>query len=198
MNSGNLAKYFSSGAIFFAIIHMLWPSLAIDGITIALLVIAILPWLAPYLKSLELPGGVKIELKDAMKATEKGIVEIHDIKINQDENETISTLSRIAEEDANLALVGFRVELEKRLYKAAEINSISIQSRSLHDMVSELRSSGIIPEPLASSLNELIKLGNKAAHGVTVSKEAAEWVLEKAPAILANVDSHFNLKEQNA
>jgi len=189
-----MIKYFSGGAVLLALVHMFWPSLAIDGITIALLLIAILPWLAPYLKTLELPGGVKIELKDAMKATEKATGDSHEIKLDKEESESINTLSRIAEEDANLALIGFRIELEKRLYQAAEINSITIKNRSLLGMVSELQRSGIIPEPLASSLKDLIMLSNKAAHGVSVSKEAAEWVLEKAPAILTNIDSHFNFK----
>jgi len=34
-------------ALVLALAHLIWPSLAIDAITLALIVIAILPWLAP-------------------------------------------------------------------------------------------------------------------------------------------------------
>lgn len=37
--------------------HIIWPDLSIDTITLALFIIAIIPWLAPLIKSLELPSG---------------------------------------------------------------------------------------------------------------------------------------------
>jgi hypothetical protein len=52
-----------------ALAHAIWPSARIDAATVALLVIAVVPWLAhllhlaPNLKSVELPGGVKLEFQ---------------------------------------------------------------------------------------------------------------------------------------
>jgi len=43
----------------------------IDSITIALIIIAIIPWLGSLFKSLELPGGVKVEYHELQKATAK-------------------------------------------------------------------------------------------------------------------------------
>lgn len=39
--------------------------------TLVLLVVAILPWLAGAIRSVELPGVIKIELRDVKAATEK-------------------------------------------------------------------------------------------------------------------------------
>jgi hypothetical protein len=50
-------------AIFIAA-HLWWPSLQIDSITLSLLVVGLLPWLAPIFKSIELPGGLKVETAD--------------------------------------------------------------------------------------------------------------------------------------
>jgi hypothetical protein len=44
--------------------HLLWPALVIDGITLGLLILAALPWLAPLIKSIEVPGIGKVELQE--------------------------------------------------------------------------------------------------------------------------------------
>lgn len=51
-------------ALFVALAHLIWPSLTIDAITVTLLFIALVPWLTPLFKSLEFPGGWKIEFQD--------------------------------------------------------------------------------------------------------------------------------------
>jgi hypothetical protein len=51
------------GAISAAIAHMLWPKFVPDAITAGLLFLAILPWLAPIIKSIEVPGVGKLELQ---------------------------------------------------------------------------------------------------------------------------------------
>ena len=45
----------------FIVGHLIFPSIKIDSITISLLIIAVIPWLFPLFKSLELPGGFKFE-----------------------------------------------------------------------------------------------------------------------------------------
>jgi hypothetical protein len=44
-------------SLLLALAHVIWPSISIDAITLILVVIAVLPWLTPFVKSLELPGG---------------------------------------------------------------------------------------------------------------------------------------------
>lgn len=63
-----LRKIVSLGALLLALTHLIWPALAIDALTITLVIIAILPWLAPLIKSLELPGGLKVELRDLVQS----------------------------------------------------------------------------------------------------------------------------------
>lgn len=70
MNLSNLARLRQAVtlvALALALIHLLSPSLAIDHITLVLLGFALLPWLTPLVKTLEAPGGWKIELRDEVK-----------------------------------------------------------------------------------------------------------------------------------
>lgn len=57
-------------ALTLVVIHLLWPVLPIDLMTLGLLGVALLPWLSPLIESAEFPGGWKItlrELKDEQK-----------------------------------------------------------------------------------------------------------------------------------
>lgn len=58
-------------AIAVAVGHAIWPTVTIDGITLGLIVLAILPWVAPIIKSIELPGVGKIELQEMKDQVEE-------------------------------------------------------------------------------------------------------------------------------
>lgn len=45
-------------------VHLVWPKLAIDAVTLGMLLISLLPWLQPLIKSIEISGIGKVELQD--------------------------------------------------------------------------------------------------------------------------------------
>ncbi|WP_431825085.1 hypothetical protein [Burkholderia sp. F1] len=45
-------------------VHLFFPGIVLDGVTLALAVIALLPWLQPIFKTVKLPGGIEITLQD--------------------------------------------------------------------------------------------------------------------------------------
>jgi hypothetical protein len=53
----------SLGALVLVVLHHYAPRNAFDGMTIGLVVLAFLPWLSPIIKSIEISGLGKIELK---------------------------------------------------------------------------------------------------------------------------------------
>lgn len=54
----------SAAAVALALTHAALPTVPIDWVTVALVVIALLPWVAPLFKTIELgPGGVKLETR---------------------------------------------------------------------------------------------------------------------------------------
>src|SRR5690349_17845222 len=103
-----LRQVITLGALVLALTHLLWPSAAIDGISLALIVIALVPWLGPIFKSLEFPGGWKIEFQElqkaAVRAEQAGLLSPVPPQIASD-----FSFQRVAEEDPNLALAGLRI-----------------------------------------------------------------------------------------
>ncbi len=190
-------------AIFLVVIHLFVPSITVDTITLILLIIALLPWIIPYIRGFEIPGVVKItfpEMKaatDKVKSGEVNIVNVkteelklteHPVTIVHGPLDPFETLRKVYAEDPNLALVGFRIEIEKRLIQLAEASDIPKERRSLNRLLSELVRKEIVSSTVASGLSDLIALGNRAAHGVTVDHDAGQWVLDVGPSILAELD----------
>jgi len=58
-------------AVAIAVGHAAWPGLRIDGVTLGLIGLGVLPWLAPIIKSIELPGVGKIELQEVKAQVEE-------------------------------------------------------------------------------------------------------------------------------
>jgi hypothetical protein len=54
--------------------HIAWPDANIDATTIALLALALLPWLAPLVKTIDV-GGVKFELQDFRREVTQNLAE---------------------------------------------------------------------------------------------------------------------------
>lgn len=193
-------------AIAIAIAHNIFPQLKIDFVTLVLLVVAVLPWLASVIKSLELPGGFKIELQDVKAATDK-ISAVSEVAIEHPEAEatrrlpeyvepyepTIKALREVARTDPRLALVGLRIELEKRLVQLADAKGIDSRKKSAGALVRALQEKQVMHPEVAVGLSELVALGNSAAHGAFVTPDAADWALDSAPSILATLDSWLSL-----
>ena len=78
---------------------------------------AILPWLGFIFKSVELPGGLKVEYPALEKASEDAAkVGLLGAPRKREESPYLA----IAEQDPNLALAGLRVEIERRLREIAK------------------------------------------------------------------------------
>lgn len=173
----------------FGAIHLLAPGINIDAVTLGLVALGLLPWFQPLVKSLELPGGLKIELQDVKDATDKisGVDPVPSrspVPDAPDEDGSLAIMAKVAEQDPNLALVGLRIEVEKLLVEIARASGISMDRRGVGSLLGELSRRDIIPRATATGLKEFIDLGNRAAHGATVTREAATWALDLAPQLL--------------
>lgn len=180
-----VATVLSLLAIAAAIAHAFFPSIVIDSVTAALLAIAVAPWLGVFFKSLELPGGVKIEYHD-LKAVEERARDVGLIKGEavSEKTEEQAVYERIAAEDPNLALVGLRIEIEKALLLLGANRGITGSRNSIGWIARELTKDGVLPEGTASVLADLIPLLNRAAHGAQVDEQSVRWALTAGAQIL--------------
>jgi len=182
-----LRRIVTLGALVFAGIHLIRPSLAIDAVTLTLLVIALVPWLAPIFKSLEFPGGWKVEFQDlqkvAVRAEQAGLLAAKEAATQPE-----FTFQRVAERDPILALAGLRIEIEKRLVALAEKRGIDVDGRGLGQLLRILAQRQVLTDGERSVLADLTGLLNSAVHGAAVDPRAAEWAMDVGPLLLKALD----------
>jgi hypothetical protein len=182
--------------------HLLWPGIKPDATTLVLLVLGLMPWLTSVIKSIELPGGFKIDLQEVKAATEKvagvGAPTPRTLAAATDQDSSLRLLNAVASSNPSLALVGLRIEIEKRLVAIAERSDLAIQQRPGGSVLRALTQKEILKGDVAAGLSELIALGNRAAHGASVEPSAAEWALSAAPAVLAVLDKTLLSGDRNA
>ncbi|WP_330335573.1 hypothetical protein OHS33_38480 (plasmid) [Streptomyces sp. NBC_00536] len=75
------APLISAAAVAVAAIHLARPDLRIDGITLALAAIALIPWLGDLFESLELPGGAKIQYRKLEERLEAAEQQAEDVRL---------------------------------------------------------------------------------------------------------------------
>lgn len=165
--------------------RFIWPELRVDAITLGLIIVAMLPWASDLVKSAEFPGGWKIEFQDVAKAGAK--IEGLDGELEPSVASERPSYVGAADENPKLALVGLRIEIENRIRQLAKVADINA-TRSLMIVFRDLREGGILQEPSASGLQDLIIAGNQAAHGARVDPAAARWAIEHGPRILGVLD----------
>jgi hypothetical protein len=194
----------TSSAVAIVIGHALFPSVKVDAFTALFLVIAVLPWFTPVVKSLELPGGFKVELREVKEAAEKVLGEPRVVEgsahlrasssisaqgeVLGPTQQVTSRLRAVAANDPNLTLVGAGIEIEKRLLNIAEKRGLDTSRCSIRLLLQQLQQQGVVAPTMASGISDLVALRNQAAHGASVAPEAAEWVISELPAILATLD----------
>lgn len=174
-------------ALGLALTHLLFPSLAIDAITLGLLAVAIIPWLAPLIKSLELPGGWKVELHEmyqvSTRAQDAGLISPESVTPTTEHSFQI-----VADRDPNLALAGLRIEIERRLLRLAEQHQIPLRSRGISTILRELDRQGVLTAEQRSVLSDMVALLNSAVHGAEVDRRASEWAMQIGPGLLQSLD----------
>ena len=173
----------SMGAVTLIAVHLAWPQLTIDAITLGMLLVAILPWLSTIIESAKFPGGWEVKFRDLQAAGEK----IAHAKTGVPKPKSLDEFLQVATADPNLALVGLRIEIEKRLRRLATQTQIS-DHLPLTRMFSELHQRGLLRESVFSALQEIVGAGNKAAHGASVEPAVLDWALSTGPQILAVLD----------
>jgi hypothetical protein len=188
-------------ALSLAATHVFLPSFQVDLILLMLLVLAGLPWFAKFIKAFEIPGVVKIDLAEAKAATDKitsvGVLagkatlklQGHGAMVQAEpaKPDPLEYHRKVFGSDPNLALVGFRIEIEQRINDLAMKFGVE-RNCGLQRAIQVLASTGVLPSAVASGLIELVALGNRAAHGAKVTPEAAEWVSDVGPSILIQLD----------
>lgn len=184
----SLKIVFSAVALLAAGAHVLWPELSIDGVTLVLLALAILPWLAPLFKRVELPGGLTVEFRELEEAEKRAEAAGLLASAAEVPGDAAYSFQLVADEDPNLALAGLRLEIQRRLTEIGERRGFDMEGLSVRRALRLLAKHGALTDDDRAVLVDLIALLNQAVHGAEVHPNAAEWALEVGPRILEGLD----------
>ena len=173
-------------------VHLFWPDFRFDAIALMLFAAAAIPWLLPLFKSVELPGGLKFEfqaLQDAGKrAAEAGLLDQHSDPAPSQEY----SFQVIDDEDANLALVGLRIEIERCLGRLAEAAGVATARSGVGRLLRLLDAQGILTREERAVLADLVALLNSAAHGAIADQRSTQWAREVGTKLLATLDKRID------
>lgn len=188
------------GALAVAIVHLLWPGLKIDAVTVALVTIATLPWLAPLFKSIEIPGLVKVEFAELEQAKQEaesaGLLAKPSLPTPQDHvTPSEYPFAMIQTLDSNLALAGLRIEIERRLAALARKYGVETNRYGINWLLSTLRLRRVLTQEEELVLERLAKLLNAAVHGAEVDPRGAAWAAQVGPALLEALDQKIKKDE---
>lgn len=187
MNRNLLLWLVTGGAAIAAGVHLAWPGIAIDAVTVTLLLVAALPWLGRLFKAVELPGGVKVEFAELQRAQQEA--ESAGLLAGEGANRDGKASSRLLPtDDPNLALAGLRIELERRLHKVAERHGIPANRRSVGLLIHDLHNRNLLSREQSSILADLLPSLNAAVHGARVDPRASAWAIDVGPRLLAGLD----------
>ncbi len=178
-------------AIILIVARFIWPDIKIDTITIGLFIVAVLPWVTSLIESAKFPGGWEVKFRDVKAAGEK-------IPLPKTEQTALTqhSFQNVVEQDPNLAMVGLRIEIEKRVRELAGIAGVN-PNQPLTRLFRELQRSEEINPPFYSGLQELIMAGNQAAHGAKVEPSVADWAFDVGPRVLATLDEVIERRKGN-
>lgn len=162
--------------------HLAWP------ITILILVFVFIDELRDLGGRIVEFGGVKFTINDlhsvSTRAEEIGLVS--DPLTDEAREEYI--FQTVAPDDPSLALAGFRIELEKRLKKLAELNDIGTHMRGVGSLVRDLQRKEILGHKESSVISDIIGTLNSAIHAEHVDPQAVGWVVDFGPRLLRALD----------
>ncbi|MCK4636109.1 MAG: hypothetical protein KAT32_04565 [Candidatus Moranbacteria bacterium] len=180
--------------------HLIFPDIKIDSITISLLIIAVIPWLFPLFKSLELPGGLKFEFQELEQIGNKikNVGLANDNLVNKKNKEY--AFIEIANENPQLALVSLRIELEKKLKEIYEIDRgqgiVMSRRTSISWIMRDLFERKIINNDEKNALRDMINVLNKVVHGENLDYKTAQWVKDIGPKVLNAMDKKIDLAKK--
>ncbi|MGH7935768.1 MAG: DUF4145 domain-containing protein, partial [Chthoniobacterales bacterium] len=111
------------------------------------------------------------------------------------QDESRSLMEQLLEQDPKLALVGLRIEIEKRLAILGKKRNIFFpKPTAISKMIRVLQERGTLDSELAASLSDIVGIGNRAIHGAQVDSNVAKRALGVGRELLSALD---NLVEES-
>lgn len=173
------------------VVHGLWSDVfKVDGITILILFILSIPFVAQYLRKAKFPG-VEFEFKEEIRETQK-LVQLSveqaekaesagEAKILPFETFNLSAVRALLDSDHVLALAALRIEIEKKLRSATDFLDIPMRDKlQISKLIEGVSRKELLSFEQITALRKIVNMCNKAIHGSLISEEEAKEIIDLA------------------
>lgn len=173
------------------IVHGFWPNIfKVDLISISILFILSIPFVAQFLKKAKFPGAefeFKDEIRETQKLVELSVEEAKEIerpekaKLLKFETFNLYGIRELLDSDPVLALAGLRIEIERKLKLAAHFLDIPVNKQySILKMLGIFKNNKFLSSYQFNALWNIVTMCNQAIHGSLISKEEAKEIIDIA------------------
>lgn len=165
----------------------------VTWVTVSLIFIAAIPWITnaqewhKYIDRFKLPGGLEVSLREASH-------EAKGLPVVDLENDTTDDLRAVIEGNPTLVLVGYRIEIEKKLntlLRLANLDSKKTYS-SIQKKVRLLQENEILEPTVSAVLHDLSPALNRAAHDAVLKEYEITWANEAALPLIRVLDKKIS------
>src|SRR5260370_23122989 len=179
--------------VMFIFLHLRYPHLLIDNTVLTLLILLLVVWVFPYLKSFTLPGGAGATFRETVEDAEKSLAKAN-LPVGPKGPRLTQEQPTSTEQDPNLALAAMRIEIEKLLKEIGQHQSLLFpRGLGIARMIAALRQRGALDPELASALSDLVSLSNQAIHGTQIQPDVARRAIDVGETIIAALQDKVDL-----
>jgi len=177
--------------IMLIVVHGFWSDIfKVDGVTILILFILAIPFVAQYLKKAKFPGA-EFEFREEIRETQK-LVQLSveqaekaqsagEAKILPFETFKLSSVRELLDSDSVLALAALRIEIEKKLRTAADFLGFPMRNKlSIFKLSEAVYRKGLLSFEQITALRKIINMCDKAIHGSLISRDEAREIFDLA------------------
>ena len=175
-----------SAGIILIFLHGFFPSqFIIDNSIILIYFISSIPFIAQFLKEVSI-FGAKFKFKNEIRITEElfnmfGTSRIRtevDASLAIVKSKDLDDVRKLLDSDPVLALAALRIEIERNLKSIAKRLDFPIREKiSITEILVHLERKEIFSHDHVLILRQIIKMCNKAIHGVAISKDEAKEII---------------------
>lgn len=176
-------------------------NLNVDSTSIILLILLLLSPFITSIKKLKY-GEFEAEIdSNEIQKIKSDLENVIEDKDNKEEKHTpilkeIESITELSKTDQIMALAKIRIELEKLLVRFYNSVTLDTKRLPLSKIVLELISLEVMTKEIGKSLNEVIKICNRAIHGEYINESDADIVIDLGTELIYEI--HWLIKEQSS
>lgn len=173
------------------VVHGFWSNVfKVSGITILILFILSIPFVAQYLRKAKFPGAefeFKEEIRETQELVKKSVEQAEKAesagkrKILPFETFNLSVVRELLNSDPVLALAALRIEIEKKLRSAADFLDLPTRDKlPIFKLIEGVSRKEMLSFEQITALRKIVNMCNKAIHGSLISGEEAKEIIDLA------------------